>query len=165
MSTLSYPKLHLPDSEETTAFRFIEKVLRNDPDLKRVVKQWVTWTGDAIDVLEPTFASCPYVMLSPGPTATDWETESQHKSPLIITIMAAVAGSNADQLMNLWAAIRRALFPRDEAAYEAVRAASAAAKIVKPTLTLAGYGTGIDESKMRMLIARGSLEMILHITT
>lgn len=165
MPSLAYPKLALPDAEETIAFRAVERILRSDPDLNRVVKQWSTWTGDATDVLDPTFANCPYIQLSPGPTATDWETESQHKSPLVVSIMVAVAGSNSDQLTNLWAAIRRALFPRDLDAQAAVRAIGQAAGITKPVLTAAAYGTGVEESGLRMLIARGTLDLVLLVTT
>ena len=99
----SNPQLPLPAAPETQAFRAFETVLKDDPTLSPIVRTWVTWTGSNDDLLEPTFSNCPYIRLSPFPAGSDWVTEGQHSSPLVIRIQAAVSGSRADNLLNFWA--------------------------------------------------------------
>ena len=44
--SLSYPKLKLPDSHETIAFRTVEQMMRSDPLLSTTVKAWRSWRGE-----------------------------------------------------------------------------------------------------------------------
>jgi hypothetical protein len=163
----SNPTLDLPAGPETASFRAFERVLKDDPILGPAVKTWVTWTGSNDDLLEPTFSSCPYLRLSPYPTSSDWVSEGQHKMPLTVNIQAAVAGTRADNLLNLWNAVRLALFPQSSvAAAEAVRTVLQAAGVSKPTLRISAYAVGIDEkSGCRLLIADGTIEFNMLIST
>lgn len=162
---LNYPKLALPDAEETLAFRAAERILRTDPTLSRVVRSWNAWDGSPGDVLEPTFSTCPYLRLAPMPTGSAWQTEGQHRMPVLVGIQVAVAGSNADQLVNLWAAVRRALWPSDPARMATVRQIADAAKVVRPVMTLCGYGVRAEERGHRLMMAEGTLELLLHVNT
>lgn len=162
---LAFPKLQLPDCPEVLAFRAIETILRTDPVLHKVTRDFNAWTGDASDVLPPTFATCPSLTMSPAPLPSDWEAEGQHKMPMAIAIMCVVAGSNRDQLMNYWAAVRRALWPEDPARFAFVRKLVLDAHITRPVLTASAYGVKLEEKGVRLLIAEGTLKLILLINT
>ncbi len=110
---LASPKLKLPNTAEQVAFRAVDQILRSDPVLQTTVKAWRSWQGAPEDILAPTFETCPYLRISPRPEASRWETEQQHRMPLNIMLEAAVAGSDTDQIMNFWGAIRTALYPNN----------------------------------------------------
>jgi hypothetical protein len=159
------PQLALPTGAETAAFRAVETVLKSDITLGRVVKAWRTWTGDINDILAPTFATCPYIQLSPAPAAGRWETEQQTRSPMVINITVATAGSDANQILNFWGAIRSALYPSDMTRNGKVLSIVQTAKITKSTLTLAAYGFKVTNDGLRMMVAKGALQLLLLVPT
>lgn len=162
---LAYPVLKLPNVEETVAFRAVDNVLKHDATLKRVLKTYNAWTGEPADVFAPTAGTCPFLQLAPKPLPGVWESEGQQRLPLAIAITCAVNGTNVDQIMNLWGHVRRALWPTDPTAAASVHAKMAAAKITKGTLALGGYGVHMPKDGGRVLIAQGSLNLVLLITT
>ena len=163
--SLSYPKLKLPDSHETTAFRTVEQMMRSDPLLSVTVKAWRSWRGDAEDVLDPTFATCPYIRISPVPETSQRQTETQHRMPIDIRIQAAVCGSDFTQISNFWGAIRTAIFPIIEPRRTQVLDMSNAVKLTRSQMTLNGYGVKVEETGLRMMIAQGTLQVILLVMT
>lgn len=163
--SLSYPHLKLPTAPETLAFRAMVTILQSDPLLKATVRAWRVWDGSSEDILDPTFATCPYLMIRPLPSQSQWETEGQHKMPLVTRIDTAVAGSNVDQLLNFWNAVRSALWPKDPARFATVRSIVLAANISRPIMTMCGYGAVLEEKGLRMLLANGKLQLNLLIST
>lgn len=163
---LNAPDLKLPDTEEVTAFRCIDRIIRTDKVLQAVVgRNFYSWTGNNLDDADPTTATLPWVRLSCSGLPMDWATEGQHRSPLMVTVELAVMGTNSDNLVKLWGAVRKALFPREAEARDAVRAAQCAAMVQKITLRLGptlpkklGDGT-------KILYASGAIELLLHINT
>jgi hypothetical protein len=164
-ATLAYPQLKLPNSAEQIAFRTVDQMLRSDPVLSTTVKAWRSWRGEANDILDPTFATCPYVRISPVPEVSLRQTETQHKMPLDVRIQAAVGGSDFDQLTNFWGAIRTALYPTNPARRTAILNMANAAYITRSQMTLNGYGVRVEESGLRMMIAQGTLQLILLVMT
>ncbi len=162
---LNFPKLDLPDSEETIAFRAVERILRNDPTLKRTLRHFHAWRGEQDDVLFPSPATCPELTIAPRPQASAWEAEGLHKMPFTIGFTLSVNGTNVDQLMNLWGAVRRALWPRDPVQMAAVRQIVVDAHITRPTLTLSGFGVQLQDRGARVLIAQGQLNVLLLVST
>ena len=162
---LSFPKLALPDGPETIAFRAIEKILTSDPTLKRVIRKWNSWDGDATDALNPTYSTCPYLRISPRPGVSMKVTEDQHQMIMIIAIQIAVAGSNVDQLQNLWNAVRSAIWPLDTVRSSVVHAIAQAGNLRRPVMTQCGYGTTLEEKGLRILLAEGTIELKLLIST
>jgi hypothetical protein len=162
---LNYPKLALPDVEETIAFRAVDSILRGDPTLQRVVRQFNSFNGESADTFGPTPATCPYLQLSPRPSASKWEAEGMHNMPFSVVIAAAVNGSDVDQLMNFWGHIRRALWPADPARNLAIQTLVAKARITRPTMTMQGYGSQLQKDGGRLLVAQGSLNVLLLIDT
>lgn len=165
---LSYPVLDLPRAEETVAFRAVETVLANDPVLKAATKTFLAWRGDVEDLWEPSNVTCPFLRISPGGAGSAWATERQHRCPVIVTIEAAVLGSNSDQICNYWGAIRRALFPQTTLMGTTIANQLVAAGISKGTLQQPAFGTiEVGEAKggQRITLATGQLELLLLITT
>ncbi len=108
---MTSPRLPLPDSAETLALRAVIRVLRSDPTLESVVRSWCVWDGSDADLMDRTKAGYPHVAVTPQPGSTSWAEESQHRSDVVLAIETFVSGTNADDSLNLWGAIRRALFP------------------------------------------------------
>lgn len=165
MALLSFHKLTIPDSEETIAFRAIDKILKHDTVLKHVVKTYNSYTGDPTDILTPTAAMTPYLQIAPKPMTGRWESEGQHRMPFAVLITCAVQGTNVDQLMNLFGAVRRALWPHDAAKMAAVRSLVASANITKATLTLGGFGVIPVEKGSSVIGGQAHLELLLLIST
>ncbi len=165
MPLLTFPRLPLNPAPETIAFRAVDAVLRADPDLKRVVKTIMSWQGDALDDARPTLNLVPWLRITPvaGPAA--WETEGQHRMPMAVEFELAVQGTCSDQIMNLWSAVRSALFPTDPTKRAAVRAAMNGASITRGEFTACAYGIHKDEDNAKMLLASGSLNLLLLINT
>lgn len=162
----SFPKLDIPDQTETIAFRALEKVFKNDPRLSNVVRFWATWTGDMnIDMMKPTFGTCPFFRLSPFPDASDWVTESQHDLSIIVQVELFTAGSDVNQIMNLWGATRRALFPAALSAKQAIMTSLQAVGISKPIITRASYGVIQQEEGVVILTATGMIKLVLLVQT
>jgi hypothetical protein len=162
---LNYPKLSLPDVEETIAFRAVQRILVNDPVLKRVIRTWNTWDGDATDLSQPTPSTCPYLAIAPRPDGSQWEAEGMHSMPFTVGFTVAANGSNVDQITNLWGHVRRALWPRDAARMAVVRGLVVNANITHPTMTLAGYGVQVQDKGARVIVAQGHLRVLLLIST
>lgn len=164
--SLNYPKLALPDGEEAIAFVAVDQVLRADPTLSTVIRTWSSWRGEQADVAEPCHAMCPMLRLSPGGLPGGWETEGQQRQPMSIGIQLVVAGTDVRQLMNLYGAVRRALWPRQPDRYEAIHTKMQTAGITRGTLSRPVYGARLDEKAgSRLLIAEGSLDLFIMIST
>lgn len=162
---LAFPVLKLPDVEETIAFRAVDFVLKHDSHLKRVLKTYNSWTGEPIDTVAPTSGTCAFLQIAPKPLPGQWESEGQQRLPLAIAITCAVNGTSVDQIMNLWGHVRRALWPADPTAYAAVSARMATAKITKATLSLGAYGAHLPKDGGKILVAQGTLNLVLLIPT
>lgn len=161
-------RLDLPDAEETVAFRAFENVLRTDPVLSRVVKTWSSWRGEPVDLLDPVPAMCPIIKLAFKPAGASWETEGLHKEPLYVGVTAAVAGLDCDQLVNLWAAIRRAVFPADpERDLFVQKALRTEARIKKPTIIAPAFElfSSDKNASPNMMVVRGLIELLLDVPT
>jgi hypothetical protein len=164
-NALAYPQLRLPDCPETVAFRTVDRMLRSDPLLSTTVKAWRSWRGEPEDILDPTFATCPYIRISPVPEVSMRQTEEQHRMPLDIRIQAAVGGSDFNQLANFWGSIRTALYPTNPTRRTTILNMANGASIARSQMTLNGYGVKIDDAGLRMMIAQGTLQVILLVMT
>ena len=170
---LNFPVLDLPTAEETLAFRAVETILRNDPALKAVTKLFIAWRGDVEDIWKPSVSTCPYLRISPFDGQSRRETEQQHRMPLRIEVMAAVIGSNVDNMTNYWACIRRALFPQNSVAQlNVVLATIAAAQakgamISRAIITDQGYGVVANAKNDgdRITWSSGTLELVMLVST
>jgi hypothetical protein len=162
---LAAPKLKLPNSPEQIAFRLVEQILRSDPLLSTTMRTLRCWQGDSSDIQGPTFATCPFVRLSPSPEASARRTEIQHQMPLDVGIEVAVAGTDYDQLANFWGAVRSAIFPIVEPRRTAVLTMSNTAKVTRSQMIMNGYRWKPEGEGIRLLYAQGTLQLILLVQT
>lgn len=101
--------LNLPDVPEARLWETLKSALKGDPTLQSVVATWRTWEGGDEDDAPPTREQMPWVRLTPqpGPIA---ETEvDQYTLRLRVMVEMAVSGTDADDILKLWGAIRTAL--------------------------------------------------------
>ncbi len=103
------PRLPLPDYPWTTAYLALVDVLREDPDLGRVVHTWRTWDGGTKDLETHTPAHMPYVEFMPIPLSIGRATEVEYAVEFKVRVRFAVRGTNVVDLMNLWGAVMQAL--------------------------------------------------------
>ena len=167
MGTKSTPDLVLPKAQETAIFRTVEHVLARDPLLSSHVNTFLAMRGEDQDFFEPAVSLCPYLEIAPWPTESGWLTEGQHESPLTVRIMCAVKGTNSDNLMNFWAAVRAALFPQVQPQRGLVIAQFVAigVGVSRPTIRLNAYGATKDKEGLRMCIADGTVTFWTAINT
>jgi hypothetical protein len=162
---LAAPKLKLPNSPEQVAFRFVEQILRSDPLLSTTMRTLRAWRGEADDFRGPTFAVCPFVMITPWPEPSTRKTEIQHQMNLDIRIEVAVGGTDFDQLFNFWAVVRSAIFPIVEPRRTTVLNMSNAANITRSQIILNAYGWKPESESLRLIGAQGTLQLVLLIQT
>jgi hypothetical protein len=162
---LAFPKLKLPSSPEQIAFRFVEQILRSDPLLSATMRTFRAWRGEPDDFRGPTFALCPFVMITPWPEPSARRTEIQHQMNLDIRIEVAVGGSDFDQLFNFWAAVRTAIFPIVEPRRTTVLNMSNEAKVTRSQITLNAYGWKPESESLRLIGAQGTLQLVLLVQT
>jgi hypothetical protein len=120
---LATATLDLPNCSHVKAFRALERILRNDPTLKRVLRQFWSWDGSDRDDLEPSLDTCPSLAIALGFGPDQWRGPANFEGPLEVRFAWAVAGTRADNLMNLVHATKRAIYPRDDTARTANRTA------------------------------------------
>lgn len=158
-------RLSLPDSPETTLYRAIVKVLQNDPALQRIGVKWGIWNDTEEDMREISPAICPYIELSPAPGDTGWREENQHATDFNIDIFVTVEGSCADDLLNLWGAIRSALFPPDGSAQRDAVDAYLGPKTINGSFTRQPFQIVPLPGSPRMLQGEGSLKLRMNVNT
>lgn len=129
------PKLPLLPAPETTIFRIVDRTLRADGSLGRVVKTWRSYEGRPDDRVDPSLAQCPWVRLSTrNGSGEQWSAPSTLSGRIEVVAEIAVEGSCLDDLHNLWGAVKRALYPKvaaDRLAFqERLRAAQARTGLV-----------------------------------
>lgn len=110
-------KLDLTDCPRTLVFRKVVSLVANDPTIKRVVRptSFRAWTGSPSDAQPFDLTTAPGLRFTPmnGPEAF-WSPGST-RGPLFINVELLVAGSNVDDLLNLWWAVVRAIYPAAQA--------------------------------------------------
>jgi hypothetical protein len=106
------PNLKLPQSQESLFYRGMVARLQADPTLKRVVKKWFVF-GDECQVVQPNTASFPMIALAPTAEHAEPITEGSTESPMSIDIVVYINGLDVDDLLNLWGAIRSAIWTGD----------------------------------------------------
>jgi hypothetical protein len=107
----------LPTCPRTTVFRKIVQILKNDPVLSNVIRPGSlrSWSGSSHDNVEFSYSQAPAIRLTPASGPEDWKYPDAQVGALYINVEMLVAGTDADDEINLWWAIERAIYPFDEA--------------------------------------------------
>jgi hypothetical protein len=145
MANPSLTQLNVPGlvAPETRVFRAIQSVLAADPTLQSVALKIHAWEDERsaldepLDTPPPAPADLPLLRMAPASNPARWETEGQHRGTFSVDLTLYVAGTHADDSMNLWHAIRTALYPQDEVRRAAVEATFApiGAMLPRPEFT------------------------------
>lgn len=157
-------KLNLPPSPHRLVYRVVEQILRNDPTLRTTVRTWSTWNGSALDRVSPGLASCPFIQLAPMSGPDEFYGPSGMASTLLVHVGIATPGTNADDLFDLYQAVRRALYPTDNAARVAIRRELVTAGALhddEPWFTQGRFGLALDDDGA-FLVGQGQLTLKLR---
>ncbi len=103
----------LPTSPRTKVFRAIDNILRRDPVLSSVIRpsSFRSWNGSTHDAAEFSFSMCPAIRLTPSNGPEDWKFPDALVGWLMIKVEMLIPGTDADDELNLWWAIERAIYP------------------------------------------------------
>jgi hypothetical protein len=104
------PKLPLPTAERTAVFRAIVRLLKADPTLSNVVKTWFVWDGTPGETQDFELGHAPALRLTPLGGGDEWMSPQSVVGMLVIDFEMMVAGTNIDDLANLWRAVIAAFY-------------------------------------------------------
>lgn len=155
------PKLSLKESNEAKLFRGLVARLKNDPDLKRVVKRWCVFDGSQNELREPTDSDYPFVMISPSGERGETVTQNSTLTTMKIEISLFTAGTNVDDPMNLWSALRSAIWAGDNT----LQALQNECLCEKLSLDQPVYQARALDSGSNVLVATGSISANLRTKT
>jgi len=158
-------RLQLKESPEVSIFRGVVKVIREDPTLKRIGLNVNAWEDSPDDLKEITADLCPHVEISPSAGETRWSEANQHKSDFNIDFLLTVNGTNADDVLNLWHAIREALLPTTDATLRAKVQAYLGPKANNFRYSKQPYQIVPRPGSVRMLQGEGAISIILNVNT
>jgi hypothetical protein len=88
-------------------------ILKHDPVLKTVVKaeNFRAWTGASHDNMVFEFSGSPSIRITPSNGPETWKFPSAFTGWLFLNVDILIPGTDADDQLNLWDAIERALYP------------------------------------------------------
>jgi hypothetical protein len=163
---LNFPALDLPTCTEVRVFRAFERVLRTDPILSSLSITWITWRGSSDDLWTPEFNLCPFVRIAPANMSYAPITEKQHITPMSIQLLIATAGTNIDEIGNLYGAVRNALFPQNNPTLrDRVSSTLDAAGATRPVLRMGSFTLSAETDRAPLLIGIGSIDFNVLIDT
>lgn len=168
---MALPRLPLPDSPYTAAFRQVVQELRDGAFLQRLGVTLRVYDGQSPsnDVAPFADVQAPAIRVTPTAEAGAWENEGQHASGLNLKLETLTKGTNADDAMNLWWALVRTLYPGDQSVFGRISAvvqgteppgsALISYTIAQPTFTPVGVDDGVA------LMGEGMIRVRLLVTT
>lgn len=106
-------KLNLSDGPRAILFRLIDRQLRSDHTLGRVIKIHRSWTGEPDDRNEMGRDSAPSIRLTSRSGPSSWKIPWVRVGTLVIDVDTIIRGSCSDDQDNLWDSIRAAICPVD----------------------------------------------------
>lgn len=163
---LSGQQLQLADGEEAIAYRGVVAILRNDPVLQPLVKTFLAQLDTHEELLDPTYQLCPYLRIDPAPMTSNWITERQHKSDMVLDVTLATQGLDVVSLMNFWCAIRHALTPQDQVQYlKVVQFMRDECKILNFEFIFAPYRSARGDEGLRFRVGVGRIRCGLFLGT
>jgi len=125
---------NLVPSAHRQVFRVIVDAIRKDSTLSRVVKTWSVMDGSPIDTQDFVVVHTPAIRLIPSEGPDQFYGPGGMIGPLVVLVEICMRGSDFDDPMDLYAAVRRAIYPKTDAErlriHQALVAAGAEAMFV-----------------------------------
>lgn len=162
---LSGAQLQIADGEEAKAYRGVVAILRNDPVLQPLVKTFLAQLDTHEELLDPTYQLCPYLRIDPAPMSSNWITEGQHKSDMVLDVTLSTQGLDVVSLMNFWTAIRHALLPQTPTQRDLIETAKRAAGVLNFEFIFAPYRSARGDEGLRYRVGVGRIRCGLFIYT
>ncbi len=112
---MATPTLPLKTAPRTSVFRALLGVIGCDPTLRRIfgkpgsLRVWDGSTEDAADFALVQAPAARFTPMSGG--VDDWFSPEMQFGDLVVGVELLVRGTNVDDVMNLWWAIQRAIYP------------------------------------------------------
>jgi hypothetical protein len=112
---MATPTLPLDPAPRTNVFRAIDRMLRADATLRRVCPpdrpgKFRSWSGDPADKNVFGADQAPGIRITPCALGPDvWYSPDAQEADLGVRVELLVKGTNADDLMNLWWAVQKAV--------------------------------------------------------
>lgn len=115
------PKLDLNTSPRTAVFRKIVGWVRNDPTIKRIVRPTSirAWDGLPQDGEPFAVGIAPCLRFTPANAAETFWSPGSTRGPLFINVEMLVEGTCVDDVLNLWWAVERAIYPQAQSSTNA----------------------------------------------
>lgn len=115
------PRLKLPSSRRSRIYREICRRLMADARLKHAGVRWQVWDGSAGDDDPVSGSMCPLVRLTPYGESGGMRDNISQRGALRVEAELFTAGSNVEDVFDLWSVMEDVLYPSDQAAEAAVR--------------------------------------------
>lgn len=155
------PRLNIPRSRRSAILRLAVAKLKNDEQLRRVVKTWRAWEGATTDADDITASMCPCVRVTLTGTNGLPRDNAGQQSRVVMLVEVWTRGSNVEDPADLWALVENCLYPNSTAdqttlrsEFQAIGAIRSDWKIDQPAIV-----TTRDGSNEVMLKAEGSLSI------
>jgi hypothetical protein len=114
----------LPTAPRTKVFRAIISILKNDPVLSSVIRppNFRAWSGGSHETVEFTYSSAPAIRITPTNGPDLWKFPSAQVGLLFLNVDLLIPGTDADDQLNLWWALEKAIYPSSFPAQAAIAA-------------------------------------------
>lgn len=133
-----------PECERVKVWRkLLDVIQRNDRFRNKSDVVIRTYSGKPGDKRAPAYGKGVTITLRRGGGVAEWVSADAHIEPLIIDAEILVSGTDHDLIDNVWAAVVRALYPKDD---------NAASVRIGQELIAAGAETGIVEYTTAVLV-------------
>ena len=93
----------------STAYDALVAVLKEDPDLARVIRTWRSWDGGTEDLDPLGVPQMPWLVTTPSTPSIGLATVNDYRVDFPVTIDFAVPGTNVRHLMDTWGTLLQAL--------------------------------------------------------
>lgn len=111
---MSVPDLPLSEGPHFAVFSLIVAKLKQDRDLRRVVKTWRTFEGLPTDAAEWSASALPGIRLLAGIAEKGFGDVASLESDLVIEVEIATCGTNINNQLKLYRALKRACYPAND---------------------------------------------------
>lgn len=153
--------LGVPRGIRSTVFRMIEARLKADATLGGVVAKWYTWDGSPESASGLAVIPTPSVRLTPALGPVTWYGPAEQGGMLQVKIDLLTRTLNADDPLDLWEAIERAIYPSDrtdELAWEqSLRDAGGWTGQISLT-----QPTTMQQADENQILSSGTIEIEIH---
>lgn len=145
------------------------EIIRIDGTVKRVIPRAASfryWTGTDEDSQPFTTDLAPAVRFTPAAGPVAWLYPGSMAGDLLINCEMIVQGTAVIDVMNLWWAIQRALYPRSQPARQAIQVAlnAAGGTTGQPVFSQPAYSTELTDN-CQLAVGQIKIQIMENIDT